>query len=168
MFGVSFGEMVLIAVVALVVVGPRRLPEYLGKLGQWVARLRRVTTEVRRQTGIDEILRAEGLAGGIQELRSMMRGDLVGAGRFVPGAQGVVPAGPPGAVVDPYGDALEFDRWREYPVEGPDAYGAIPEDLAVGEPTTPAQAASSPMPSLIVRDTAAAAPAPSPESKEPS
>ena len=53
MFGVSFGEVMLIAVVALVVFDPRRLPEVLGTIGKWIAKLRRVTTEMRRQTGID-------------------------------------------------------------------------------------------------------------------
>lgn len=121
MFGVSFGEIVLVAVVALVVVGPRRLPQILGTMGQWVGRLRRMVTEMRRQTGIDEILRAEGLQGGISELRSMMRGEMPAGHR-----QAVAP----NAVVDAYGDAVQFDRYRECPVEGTDSYGAIPEDLA--------------------------------------
>lgn len=120
MFGVSFGEIVLVAVVALVVVGPRRLPQILGTMGQWVGRLRRMVTEMRRQTGIDEILRAEGLHGGLSELRSMMRGDM---------PSGYRPPVAPNAVVDAYGDAVQFDRYRECPVEGADNYGAIPEDL---------------------------------------
>ena len=133
MLGVSFGEVVLIAVVALIVVGPRRLPEILGTLGQWMARLRRMSTEVRRQTGIDEILREEGIAGGIAELRSMMRGDLIGAHRLGPSGVAVTPQAP-GAVVDTYGEPIDFDRLREYPIEGPDAYGAIPEDLLPDRP----------------------------------
>lgn len=120
MFGVSFGEIVLVAVVALVVVGPRRLPQILGTMGQWVGRLRRMVTEMRRQTGIDEILRAEGLQGGLSELRSMMRGETPSSAR---------PPLAPNAVVDAYGDAVLFDRYRECPVEGADSYGAIPEDL---------------------------------------
>jgi sec-independent protein translocase protein TatB len=126
-FGVSFSEVVLIAIVALIVVGPRRLPEILGTLGKWVRKVRNVTTEMRRQTGIDEILRAEGLAGGLAELRSIVRGDFAGAHRYG-GAQAPAYTAP-GAVTDPYGEAVEFDRDRECPVEGPDAYGAIPEDL---------------------------------------
>jgi len=139
-FGVSFSEVVLIAVVALVVVGPRRLPEILGKLGQWIGRFRQMTTEMRRQTGIDEILRAEGLSGGLAELRSMMRGDLVGAHRFDHVA---VPSPAAAAAVDAYGEAVDFDRFREYPVEGPDSYGAVPEDLVAATlPVAPAVPAS--------------------------
>ena len=126
MFGVSFGEVVLVAAVALIVMGPRRLPEMLGKLGQWVGRLRNMATEMRRQTGIDEILRNEGLPGGINELRSMMRGEAPPAASAA--ALHRRPASP-NAVVDVYGEAVEFDRFRECPVEGPDCGDAIPEDL---------------------------------------
>jgi len=96
-------------------------------LGRFIGRLRNMTTEVRRQTGIDEILRQEGIQGGLAELRGIVRGDLAALHRA---ATMPVPLAPD-AVVDQHGDAVEFDRWREYPIEGPDSYGAIPEDLAV-------------------------------------
>jgi sec-independent protein translocase protein TatB len=155
--GVSFSEIVMIAVVALIVVGPRRLPEILGQLGRWVARLRNMTTEVRRQTGIDEILREEGIAGGIAELRSIARGDIAGLHRYGPGASAIAPAASTG-VVDAYGEAVEFDRLREQPIEGPDAYGAIPEDLIAGAaPEPPAPPSPSP---VVASPPGAGAPAP--------
>jgi sec-independent protein translocase protein TatB len=86
-----------------------------------------MTTEVRRQTGIDDILRQEGIQGGLAELRGIVRGDLSAVHRAGPP---YTPPLPPDAVVDGHGDALEFDRWREYPTDGPDSYGAIPDDLA--------------------------------------
>jgi sec-independent protein translocase protein TatB len=125
-FGVSFSELVVIAVIALVVVGPRKLPEILGQAGRWLGKLRNMTTEVRRQTGIDEILRAEGIAGGINELRSILRPGLGGVGNF--GAN-FTPALRSDSAVNEHGEAIEYDRYREYPTEGPDAYGCIPEDL---------------------------------------
>lgn len=136
MLGVSFGELVVIGVVALVVVGPRRLPEMLGSFGRFLGRLRNMTSEVRKQTGIDDILRQEGIQGGLAELRGIVRGDLAALHRMANTGVGtgigtaVTPPLPPDAVVDHYGDPLEYDRLREYPPEGPDAYGAIPEDLA--------------------------------------
>jgi sec-independent protein translocase protein TatB len=144
--GVSFSEIVMIAVVALIVVGPRRLPEILGTLGRWIAKLRNMTTEVRRQTGIDDILREEGIAGGIAELRSIVRGDITGGmSRLGPGASAVVAPGPVTSTVDVYGDAVDYDRLREQPIEGPDAYGAIPEDLlAAAAPVVPAPAPAPP------------------------
>jgi sec-independent protein translocase protein TatB len=130
-FGISFTELVVIAIVTLLVVGPQKLPRMLRTLGDWVAKLRRMTTQVRAQTGIDEILRQEGIDGGIAELRSILRGDL-GATLRGPGMRNRE------AVEDPY-RTVEDDRLREYPPEGPDAYGALPDDLvepAADEPST--------------------------------
>jgi len=44
-FGISFTEIAVIATVALIVVGPQKLPDMLRTLGQWVRKLRRLTTE---------------------------------------------------------------------------------------------------------------------------
>jgi sec-independent protein translocase protein TatB len=126
-FGISFGELMLIATVALLVVGPQKLPQMLRTLGNWIARMRRVMTDVRSQSGIDDILRSEGLEGGLSELRSIMKtgGGLPLAARAFQSA--AASSGTParrGAV-----EAFTEDRSREYPVEGPDAQGALPEDL---------------------------------------
>lgn len=158
MLGVSFSEIVMIAIVALIVVGPRRLPEILGQLGRWVAKIRRMTTEVRRQTGIDEILREEGIAGGINELRTMMRGELSSLQRYASGTSTLVQEPPRSdAVVDAYGESIAYDKLREQPLEGVDAYGAIPEDLlaaaapvptaapVAAPPAAPAQISSAPL-----------------------
>jgi sec-independent protein translocase protein TatB len=143
--GVSFSEIVMIAIVALIVVGPRRLPEILGTMGRWAARIRRMTTEVRRQTGIDEILREEGFSGGISELRSMMRGELSNLQRYAQDPLHTPEAPTASVAVDAYGDPTSFDRLREQPIEGPDAYGAIPEDLmAAAAPIPPAPAVEQP------------------------
>lgn len=117
MFGISLTEILVIAVIALVVVGPQKLPGMLRTLGQWIRKLRRLTTEVRAQTGIDEILREEGI-DGVHELRSLLRGEIANARRR-----------PTQPREDPYLDAIEFDQGREYPVEGADSYGAMPDDL---------------------------------------
>lgn len=115
MFGVSLPEFIVLGTVALLVLGPEKLPGMLRTMGQWVAKVRRLTTEVRYQSGIDEVLRAEGFDGGLNELRSMMRG-----GPQLPSHAPVRPVQP---------DPFVPDRSREYPVEGPDAQGALPEDL---------------------------------------
>lgn len=120
MFGVSFTEIAVIALVALVVVGPEKLPKMLYTLGQWVGKLRRLTTEVRAQTGIDDILRQEGFEGGLRELRGLLRGDI---------AAGHAARDERQAPYDPYQAAIEFDRTREYPIEGVDAQGALADDL---------------------------------------
>ncbi|MEQ1506248.1 MAG: Sec-independent protein translocase protein TatB [Myxococcota bacterium] len=48
MLGLGVGEMVLIAAVALVVVGPERLPVVMRQLGRWYGQLRRAADDLRR------------------------------------------------------------------------------------------------------------------------
>src|SRR3984893_7583889 len=49
MFDISWGELLLIGVVALVFIGPKELPTVLRTLGQWMAKLRRMATEFQNQ-----------------------------------------------------------------------------------------------------------------------
>ena len=61
MFGISFSELLLVGLVALLVLGPERLPGAARTAGLWVARLKRrfnaITQEVEREIGADEIRR---------------------------------------------------------------------------------------------------------------
>ncbi|MBN8921149.1 MAG: twin-arginine translocase subunit TatB, partial [Rhizobiales bacterium] len=49
MFDVSWGELVLIGMVALIVIGPKELPTVLRTVGQWVTRIRRMAAEFQGQ-----------------------------------------------------------------------------------------------------------------------
>jgi sec-independent protein translocase protein TatB len=49
MFDISWGELMLIGVVALVVIGPKELPGVLRMVGQWVAKIRRMAGEFQSQ-----------------------------------------------------------------------------------------------------------------------
>lgn len=55
MFDIAPTELMLIAVVALVVVGPKDLPRVLRFVGQWAGRARGVARQFR--SGIDEMIR---------------------------------------------------------------------------------------------------------------
>ena len=102
--------------------------------------------EVREQTGIDELLRQEGIYGGLGELRSLLRGEL--------GALHRDPYPAARAPGDPYAEAVTFDPTREYPIEGPDAYGALPDDL-VDESTDPPKEPSIQAPAIGASSTTA-------------
>jgi sec-independent protein translocase protein TatB len=136
-FGISFPEFLVLGTVALLVLGPEKLPGMLRTLGQWLAKLRKLTTEVRNQSGIDDVLRSEGLEGGLNELRGLVRGGLSGS------VLSHSPMQPTRSVVP---DHFAPDKSREYPVEGSDAYGALPEDLLPSNsaPAAPAAALASP------------------------
>lgn len=48
MFGIGFPELLLIAVLALVVIGPKRLPDLAKALGRGFAEFRRATDELKQ------------------------------------------------------------------------------------------------------------------------
>ncbi|MBK5965511.1 twin-arginine translocase subunit TatB [Thiocystis minor] len=60
MFDVGFSELILVAVVALLVVGPERLPKVARVAGMWLARARRSLVAVKQE--IDREMKAGELA----------------------------------------------------------------------------------------------------------
>ena len=58
MFGIGFPELLLLSAVALVVVGPDRLPGLLRTLGEWIGGAKRGLADIRRQVE-DELHLAE-------------------------------------------------------------------------------------------------------------
>lgn len=61
MFDIGFSELLLVGLVALLVLGPERLPGAARTAGLWVGRIKRsflsIKTEVEREIGADEIRR---------------------------------------------------------------------------------------------------------------
>jgi len=49
MFGLGWGEMVVIGIVALIAIGPKELPTVLRTLGQWIGKVRRMANEFQGQ-----------------------------------------------------------------------------------------------------------------------
>ncbi len=62
MFGLGFGEILLIAVVALIVLGPERLPKVAHSAGVWVGRIQNfinnVKLELNKQAAVAEFKQA--------------------------------------------------------------------------------------------------------------
>ena len=113
--GLSFGEIVVLAVVALVVIGPKDLPRLLRAAGRMIGQAKRAISDVKRETGLDDVLRGdfqdlERLADHIEDLRPY-RGDE-----------------PDKRLGTAEADAF---RAREYPTIGADAGGLLPEDADV-------------------------------------
>lgn len=96
MFGLGFGEILLIGVVALVVLGPERLPKVARSAGLWVGRIQNfinnVKMELSTQAGVAEFREARdsieaaarsfqhevdrnvrGLRGEVDELKRQVR-----------------------------------------------------------------------------------------------
>ena len=55
MFGIGFMELVVVAVVVLMFVGPRRLPDLMRQFGRLFVRVRRMSSEVK--TTFDNVIR---------------------------------------------------------------------------------------------------------------
>jgi sec-independent protein translocase protein TatB len=131
-FGFSLTELIVVIVVALVVIGPKDLPKMLRKLGQYAGKLRRMASELRAQSGIDEALRTEGLADDIAEIRKLARGELDAVQRaaVVDSATSTSSGTRPPEIAG-YRDDFFVVRDREYPRDGADSYGALPDNAIV-------------------------------------
>jgi sec-independent protein translocase protein TatB len=78
MFDVGFSEIVVIAVVALIVIGPERLPKTARMLGHLFGRLQRyvndVKADINREMELDELRRLQReVKGAATEIEQSMR-----------------------------------------------------------------------------------------------
>ncbi len=144
MFGLGFGELLLIVIVGIVVVGPRDLPRLMRQLGQWAAKARRMAADLRAQSGIDDVLREGDLRRDIEEIRKLARGELDVLRRDIdvrPVLTNSLGASTFGGSMAPaqLGAAPEIivEREREYPREGVDTFGALPDTALVYDGSFP-------------------------------
>ncbi len=81
MLDISFVELFLVAIVGLMVIGPKQLPDALRTLGLWLGRMRRsfnaVKSEIEREIGMDDIRRQlhnEAVLEEMKRIEENMRG----------------------------------------------------------------------------------------------
>ena len=74
MFDIGFAELLLIGIVALVVLGPERLPVAARTAGLWIGRIRRSVSNI--QSEISEELRAEELRRDIAVSKKQLDDEL--------------------------------------------------------------------------------------------
>jgi sec-independent protein translocase protein TatB len=110
-FDISLAELFVLGTAALTVLGPKRLPGALRALGHGLAKIRRLATKLSTESGFGEVLHSSSFHGRVQEFGSLT---LAPATSASPSEQSTT---------------FVADKSREYPAEGPDAQGAIPEDL---------------------------------------
>jgi len=136
MFGISFSELLLVGLVALLVLGPERLPGAARTAGLWVGRLKRsfnsIKQEVEREIGADEIRRQlhnEHMMSLEQEARKIFNPDTL------PPVPPVKPAASDDIVTVPAEPALP-PAPAESPVGASDPLHA-PAEPAPAAPDTP-------------------------------
>ena len=74
MFGLGMGELLVILVVALLVLGPKRLPEVASGLGKAIREFRKATRDLQNQIDLDETV-----SKPLQELKAALRDEPVTA-----------------------------------------------------------------------------------------
>ena len=158
MFGISFSELLLVGLVALLVLGPERLPGAARTAGLWIGRLKRsfnaIKQEVEREIGADEIRRQlhnEHILSLEEEARKIMQPQQPPAAPIAP----ATPAPTEPAAETPVSPAPASTTPPSAPVMG----AASPAQSADIGPAAPAESASVTPPPVHVEP---AAPAPSP------
>ncbi|MEJ6592926.1 MAG: Sec-independent protein translocase protein TatB [SAR86 cluster bacterium] len=80
MFDIGFPELIVVSIVALLVIGPDKLPETLRTLFLWVGRLRsslaNIRTDIENEIGADDIrqqLHNESIMKGLEETRQQLQ-----------------------------------------------------------------------------------------------
>ncbi|HOL64795.1 MAG TPA: Sec-independent protein translocase protein TatB [Accumulibacter sp.] len=110
MFDVGFSEMVLIAIVALVVLGPERLPKVARTAGHLLGRLQRYVSDVKadinREIQLDELKKLQAqIEDSARQIKSTVSNEMAAAEQAVretaqsiraePGSPPPPPAGAP-------------------------------------------------------------------------
>ena len=76
MFDISSWELMIIAIVALIVIGPQRLPDVARTVGRWVGRIRRfvvnVKADIDREIQQEELKKALERDAGLDEIKQIM------------------------------------------------------------------------------------------------
>lgn len=121
MFDIGFSEMLLIGLIALIVLGPKRLPEVARSAGQWVGKLRRFVENVKRD--IDAEIKDEDLAAfkqmhaDLSETRSLLQKTAADTfSNFSGSMNEVTQGGEPAAVVEKFTPALAATAEANPPV----------------------------------------------------
>ncbi len=121
MFGIGAPEIFVIAVIALVVLGPKRLPQALKTVGRGIGQFRRAITQIKQEVGYDEVVDevVRPLREGMHDLNDQVKREIDSAAALDAGTQRDVDV-----------DDAALGITTEYPEGGPDDYGALPEKSA--------------------------------------
>ena len=113
MFGIGFPELIVILIIALIVVGPKKLPDLAKALGKGMAEFRKATHEIKQSLEIDEDLNEikKDLADSIHDLEKPV--DVTAyASEEEPLYEGI------DKPTDMNGKAAETPAWEREVVEG--------------------------------------------------
>lgn len=126
MFGIDSTELLVIAVVALIVIGPKDLPRVMRTIGNWVGRARGVARHFR--TGFDQMMREAEL----QEMEEKWRKEHESIMGNFPTTQTIVSEGS-------VSGSSVADAPAHVPAEAPAAAVEVAPELPLDQPAATAR-----------------------------
>jgi sec-independent protein translocase protein TatB len=120
MFDIGWSEMMVIAILALIVIGPKDLPRVLKSVSYWVRKARSLAREF--QTGVDEMIREADL----DDAKTLLQGGSLGVEQLVE------------ETIDPKGSLKEEARDLERAANAP-----APETSQMSKPSSSEEPGSS-------------------------
>ncbi len=143
MFDIGFSELMLIGIVALVVIGPERLPKVARTAGQWLGRLNRYVSQVKQD--IDRDIKLDELRKMQQEMKDSAQRYEIMAGDTKREIETAVEqeTGQISRVMQAMSatdGGLAMQEWDKIKAEEAAATPAAPDDAAPALPALPAAA----------------------------
>ena len=126
MFGMGMGELLLILVVALLVVGPDKLPDAAKKIGKGIRDFRRHTYDLQNTIEQDE-----NLGAAVRELKSALRDEPIRP-RPAPATAPRIPPAPPTPPAAPAADAPPIAAAADGAAAPAPAEGTQPDEAKHG------------------------------------
>jgi sec-independent protein translocase protein TatB len=93
MFDIGFSELILVGVVALLVIGPERLPETVRTASMWLNRIRRGFNEIKQE--VQQELHNDAVMRELRQTGEQLKNEAAAIGRDVHDATASVAIPPP-------------------------------------------------------------------------
>jgi sec-independent protein translocase protein TatB len=79
MFDIGFSELILVGIVALLVIGPERLPETVRTASMWLNRIRRGFNDIKQE--VQQELHNDSVMRELRETREQIKSGVTAIGR---------------------------------------------------------------------------------------
>ncbi len=148
MFDIGWTELLVIAVVAIVVIGPKDLPRVMRMVGQWTGKLKRMSrqfqsqfNEALREAELEDVRKdVEALGKDVIDIGKNVRDDVAKAGADI--NKGIQVSAPPAAETPPEPAPAPPPAEAQASVAAPVETVAAPVATAAVPPAEPAAAAA--------------------------
>ena len=140
MLDVGFSEILLTSAIALIVLGPERLPKVARQVGNWMGRARamarQLSEQLEREVSADELLKAQKkpVQAGDSPMSANAGNPAAGFDSFSPSVAPPTADAPPAAAAPPTAHALQEAESAPEPVYGLPAHATTPAAMHANEP----------------------------------